>query len=56
METSEISFPNYVGVVSVLPDNVDYHSRSWLAKLGYHFTPQHFVQVFLKILNKVEKF
>uniref|UniRef100_Q0I351 Transferrin binding protein A n=1 Tax=Histophilus somni (strain 129Pt) TaxID=205914 RepID=Q0I351_HISS1 len=48
-------FPQLCGRSRVLPDNVDYHSRSWLAKLGYHFTPQHFVQVFFENLEQSRK-
>lgn len=48
-------FPQLCGRSRVLPDNVDYHSRSWLAKLGYHFTPQHFVQGFFENLEQSRK-
>lgn len=48
-------FPQLCGHSRVLPDNVDYHSRSWLAKLGYHLTPQHFIQGFFENLEQSRK-
>lgn len=48
-------YPTLCGRGRLLPDNVDYRSSSWLAKLGYRFNQQHFVQGFFENVNQERK-
>lgn len=38
-----VSSDAYTGPNRILPNPMDYQSRSWLAKLGYRFTPRHYL-------------
>lgn len=48
-------YPTLCGRGRLLPDNIDYRSTSWLAKLGYRFNQQHFLQGFFENFNQERK-
>lgn len=41
--TEKVSAKDYTGKDRVLPDPMDYQSKSWLLKGGYHFTDSHYL-------------
>lgn len=45
-------YPDLCGRGRLLPDDVDYKSQSWLAKLGYRFNDRHFLNVFYEDLRQ----
>ncbi|MFD0966322.1 TonB-dependent hemoglobin/transferrin/lactoferrin family receptor [Seminibacterium arietis] len=49
------TYPELCGRGRLLPDNLNYRSQSWLAKLGYHFNQQHFVQGFFENFDQNRK-
>ncbi|MFY1026223.1 TonB-dependent hemoglobin/transferrin/lactoferrin family receptor [Actinobacillus seminis] len=47
-----IAYPNVCGRGRLLPDNMDYNTTSWLAKLGYRFNSTHFISSFYEDLHQ----
>lgn len=45
-------YPDLCGRGRILPDDVEYRSTSWLAKLGYRFNNQHFITGFYETLKQ----
>lgn len=46
------TYPHLCGRGRLLPDNMNYRSTSWLAKLGYRFNQHHFVSGFYEDLQQ----
>lgn len=46
--TEKVSAKDYTGEDRVLPNPMRYRTHSWLVKLGYQFSPQHYVGAVLE--------
>ncbi|MDO1516963.1 MULTISPECIES: lactoferrin/transferrin family TonB-dependent receptor [unclassified Neisseria] len=43
LKTEEVPADQYTGNKRILPNPMDYQSRSWLTNVGYHFSPRHYL-------------
>lgn len=42
-QVEKLNETNYTGSYRILPNPMQYKTDSWLLKLGYHLTPQHYI-------------